>query len=215
MAIPRIVIAGVNFPELNQTLIKEHDDGKVNLIGFVDDRFSELPEEIYDFPIIGTWDNIKNLDCDVINSVAVNCRARKRADVRLLNLGANIIGTCASPLPKVSSQLEISPTAVILEDVRIGLNCKIGGNSVVHQGTHIGHDVEIHEYCFIGPNVTLLGGVSIESYSYIGAGAIIGNGITIGRGSTISSGAVVFSSVTPNSLIAGNPAIKLGENEEL
>lgn len=48
--------------------------------------------------------------------------------------------------------------------------------------------------------------VRIEDDAWIGAGAIILRGVTIGRGAVVAAGSVVTRSVSPHTVVAGNPA---------
>lgn len=52
--------------------------------------------------------------------------------------------------------------------------------------------------------------IVVEDNVWIGARAIISGGVRIGEGSVVSSGAVVGSDVPPFSLVAGNPARRIG-----
>jgi len=85
---------------------------------------------------------------------------------------------------------------------------------------HTGHDVSI------GPDATILtlghdprspgfadsgGDVTIGDYVWIGYGSIILPGIRIGDGAVVGAGAVVTKNVEPYSVVAGNPARKIGE----
>jgi acetyltransferase-like isoleucine patch superfamily enzyme len=52
--------------------------------------------------------------------------------------------------------------------------------------------------------------VRIHDNVWIGRNAIVHPGVTIGEGSIVSAGAVVMSDVPPMSIVAGNPARKIG-----
>lgn len=83
-----------------------------------------------------------------------------------------------------------------------------------------GHDVSI------GPNATILtlghdpqspdmadrgGDVVIGDRVWIGYGALILPGIKLGEGAVVGAGAVVTKDVEPFTIVAGNPARKIGE----
>ena len=52
--------------------------------------------------------------------------------------------------------------------------------------------------------------IEIADNVWIGRRAIVFPGVTIGQGSIVSAGAVVISDVPPNTVVAGNPARKIG-----
>jgi acetyltransferase-like isoleucine patch superfamily enzyme len=53
--------------------------------------------------------------------------------------------------------------------------------------------------------------VTIHDNVWIGRRAIILPGVTIGEGSIVSSGAIVMSDIAPYTVVAGNPARKIGQ----
>jgi acetyltransferase-like isoleucine patch superfamily enzyme len=56
--------------------------------------------------------------------------------------------------------------------------------------------------------------VVIEDDVWIGFNAIILKGVKIGKGSVIAAGAVVTKDVPPYSIMAGNPAVAIGQAKE-
>ncbi|MGJ4932295.1 acyltransferase [Bradyrhizobium sp. HKCCYLS2038] len=54
--------------------------------------------------------------------------------------------------------------------------------------------------------------VIIEDDAWIGFNAIIGKGVTIGRGAVVGGGAVVTRDVAPFCIVAGNPAVVVGQS---
>ena len=58
--------------------------------------------------------------------------------------------------------------------------------------------------------------VIIDDYVWIGTAAIILPGVTLGQGCIVAAGSVVSKTVAPYSIVAGNPAKKIGQrNAEL
>jgi acetyltransferase-like isoleucine patch superfamily enzyme len=53
----------------------------------------------------------------------------------------------------------------------------------------------------------------IENFAFIGAGAIVLPGLRIGRRAVVGAGAVVTKDVPDNWIVAGNPAVKIGERD--
>lgn len=103
----------------------------------------------------------------------------------------------------------------------ININCTILDAPIAEAAMTIGND------CLIGPNVQLLSvshatspaqrlhkenfaqPINIGNNVWIGAGAIILAGVNIGDNSVIGAGSVVTKSVEKNTLVAGNPAVKI------
>jgi len=55
--------------------------------------------------------------------------------------------------------------------------------------------------------------VVIEDYVFIGPRSIILPGVTIGKGAVIAAGSIVTKSVPAHTIVAGNPASKIGERK--
>jgi len=99
----------------------------------------------------------------------------------------------------------------------INFGCLFDGRQY---GIHTGDDVSI------GPEATILtlghdpqspafglkgGEVTIGNHVWIGYRAIVLPGLSIGDGVVVGAGAVVTRDVAPFSIVAGNPARKIGE----
>jgi len=110
----------------------------------------------------------------------------------------------------------------IQKGVVIGKNCKISSHSFLCEGVHIEDNVFIgHGVMFTNdlfPRATNSDGslqtetdwkvieTHIKKGASIGSNATILCGITIGENALIGAGAVVTKDVSPNTIVAGNPA---------
>ena len=56
-----------------------------------------------------------------------------------------------------------------------------------------------------------IGDIVVEDFVWLGHGVIILPGVTLGEGCIVGAGAVVTKSVAPLTIVAGNPAKKIGE----
>ena len=208
-----VVIAGIGFPELNEAVILAHRAKKLELVGFIDDRADKIPSQIEGFPVLGDWNLISELKAMVINSVFKDCRTRKRALVKLQTYNASIIGV--NEATEVHSSSLIDKTSIVLPNVYVSSNVRVGPHSLIHRNAFLAHDVVIGENCFIGPGVMCLGKVTILDNCYIGAGSVLSNGTLIARNSVVAAGSVVFNDVNEGQVVMGNPAIKVGVNNEI
>ena len=117
----------------------------------------------------------------------------------------------------VLSPLKISGP---LGRMSIGSDCAIGRTDIqLHASITIGNCVVINDGCQLltgthdvhSPSWDLIARpIVIEDYAWIATGAIILPGVTIGRAAVVGAGAVVAKSVSPGSIVAGNPACAVG-----
>lgn len=97
--------------------------------------------------------------------------------------------------------------------ISCALKITIGNNILIGSGVLI-TDSDAHGISPIhreNPNKILKKPVVIENDVFIGARSIILKGVTIGVGSVIGAGSVVARDVEPYSIVAGNPAQKVGD----
>ena len=89
-------------------------------------------------------------------------------------------------------------------EIRTGENVSIGPEASI---LTLGHDPQSPDFADRG------GAVVIGSHVWIGYRAIILPGVTIGEGAVVGAGAVVTKNVESYTIVAGNPARKIGERQ--
>jgi acetyltransferase-like isoleucine patch superfamily enzyme len=118
----------------------------------------------------------------------------------------------------------IYDNAYVFGDVKVGKNCWLGPYTIIDGsgGLSIGNNCTIstgvHIYTHDNVKQTLSGGklpvekdsVTIGNCSYIGPQSIIAKGVKIGNHCVIASNSFVNKYVEDNSIVAGNPAKKIG-----
>jgi acetyltransferase EpsM len=121
----------------------------------------------------------------------------------------------------------IHPTAIISDDVEIGIGTVIMAGAIIQPGTRIGnhciintgacvdHDCIIGDYTHIAPGSALAGGVTIGEGTFLGIGTSIIPNIKIGNWITIGAGSVVINDQTTDSCtVFGVPAKVIKYNNE-
>src|SRR6187551_3346737 len=91
----------------------------------------------------------------------------------------------------------------------IGARCNLGQNVVVMSGTRLGSNVKVQN------NVSIYEGVELEDDVFCGPSCVFANativcGVTLGEYSFIGAGAVVTSDVPDYALMVGVPARRVG-----
>ncbi len=114
--------------------------------------------------------------------------------IRIPQIGGLIIGSNVEidALSTVDSGT-IEPT--VIED-----------NVMINNHVHIAHNVYIEKNCIITGCCEISGSVHIKEASWLGPNCSIINGITIGKNVLIGMGAVVRKSTRDNVIVAGRPA---------
>ncbi|MGQ0634360.1 MAG: acyltransferase [Planctomycetaceae bacterium] len=115
------------------------------------------------------------------------------------------------------------PTLTIGDRTVIGHQChftvgnrvSIGRDCLIAAGMHLfdssGHPTDpVSRLQGLPPAPNEVRPITIEDNVWVGSGSIIFPGVTVGEGSVVSAGAVVVSDVPPYTIVAGNPARKIG-----
>lgn len=120
---------------------------------------------------------------------------------------------------KIGSQCIISKDVYIDESVSIGDRCKIQNSVSVYKGVEIDDDVFVGpNACFTNDLIPRafnqdwkISKTFIQKGASIGANATIICGVTVGSYSMVGAGAVVTKDVPEYSLVIGNPAKVVGK----
>jgi acetyltransferase-like isoleucine patch superfamily enzyme len=118
---------------------------------------------------------------------------------------------CERPTLRIGSHSILSHNDVLTigKEIRIGSHCHIASGVNIFDASGHPADPEARRAGKPSPSDEVKP-VIIGDNVWIGRGAIIHPGVTIGDHSIVSAGAVVMSSVPPLSIVAGNPARKVG-----
>ena len=115
----------------------------------------------------------------------------------------------------------IHPTALLMEDVKIGegsfigaysiltTNIKIGKHALLNRGNHIGHDCVIGDYFSAMPNAVVGGNVNIKDKVYMGGCSNIREKINISNDVIIGMNAAVVKNIDKQGTYVGVPSKKI------
>jgi UDP-2-acetamido-3-amino-2,3-dideoxy-glucuronate N-acetyltransferase len=140
----------------------------------------------------------------------------------------------------VGDDFDISDQSTVFYDNKFGNACRIGPKAIIKNGCRLGDRVRVNAGVFmervnIGSNVFIGPGTTftddkhppcprngectphsdVGSFVSIGANVVIAPGIKIGHHCQVYAGSVVTRDVEPYSVVAGNPARKVGDFQAL
>lgn len=169
-------------------------------IVFLDDN--ENIHECGGYPVVGRSHEVETINADVIVGIG-NASIRKKIQ---------------KSIPERKMATLIHPSAVVAEDVIIGVGTVIMAGAVINPGARIGkgciintcasidHDCNIGDYVHIAVGSHLCGTVFVGDETWIGAGATVSNNIFICSECMIGAGAVVIKDAKESGIYIGVPA---------
>jgi UDP-3-O-[3-hydroxymyristoyl] glucosamine N-acyltransferase LpxD len=91
------------------------------------------------------------------------------------------VGACNTIACGTFNDTEIGDFVKTDDQVHIAHNAKIGSKTLICACTEISGSVKIGEGCWIGPNVSIINGITIEDNAFIGIGSLVTSNVTSGR----------------------------------
>ncbi len=89
---------------------------------------------------------------------------------------------------------------------------RIGNESFIMAGSHIGHDTHIADHCVIGNNVSIAGDAEIGHCTILSSSVVVHENSRIGQWVLIKGGCRITGNVPPFIIMAHNPASYFGVN---
>ena len=136
-------------------------------------------------------------------------------DGAVIGKGTKIWHFCAS----IGDRCSLGQNVVVMNGTRMGSNCKIQNNVSIYEGVELEDDVFCGPSMVFTNVINPRSHVSrkneykrtlVRRGSSIGANATIVCGVTLGEFSFIGAGAVITKDVLPYALMAGVPARRIG-----
>lgn len=93
----------------------------------------------------------------------------------------------------VAPSVPVGPNSLVLESNVIQVGCRIGANTFLWSGNHVGHHSVIGDHCYVASHVVISGAVTVGDYTFIGVNATIRDNIKIASRNIIGAASVILS----------------------
>lgn len=203
----RIVIVGAGgHGQVVADIFREcaRTDARICVAGYVDDERWSDGTQLVGSCVLGRVSTLDRIPHDAVVVAVGDNRARARL---WQTVGAQEMFVTAK-----------HPTAIVAQDVIVGVGSMLCAGAIVNTGTVVGrgvilntgctvdHHSQIGDFVHIAPGVHMGGEVRIEGGAFVGIGAVVLPQVTIGAWSTVGAGAVVTRDVPPGVTVVGCPA---------
>lgn len=182
--------------------------------GFIDNDPEKHGTSFFGIPIFGGSELISTLlgnDVRFVNLITGSTIARYQVTLDAVRRGAVLTNFIHPTVDLTMTRWGVGN--YIQEGVITQAEVAIGDNSSIHMGSLIGHESEVGNSVFIAHAVSISGCCKIGDGSFIGTNATILPGTKVGRWSIVGAGAVVTKDVPDYSVVVGNPAKKIRDND--
>jgi len=166
-------------------------EGRFKIAGIID-KPSLLGKVVAGYQVIGSDKDLLDL-AKTYSYALVTVGQIKTVNVRialfqkLKSLGF-VLPSVTSPRAYVSRTASIEEGSIIMHDVLLNSNVKVGYNCIINTKALVEHDTIVGNHCHISTGVILNGNVTVESEAFVGSGTITREGIVISKGSFIKAG---------------------------
>lgn len=204
----RLVVFGAKYFDLIKLIDAiNRTDPTWLLLGFLDDLKELQDKTFFGFRVLGgreiIGDLLKEGDTSFFNNVSTWPKSERVVDL-LSSYGCTFTNLIHPSIDM--SYVDIGCGCILPEGCVVGGNVVIGNFVTVRLMSLISHDVEVEDFVFIGPGVTIGGHAKLKKGCFIGAGATVMGEVTVGKGSIIGAGAVVIKDVADGVTAVGVPA---------
>lgn len=179
-------------------------------LGFLSDAH-EKGKMISDLPVLDVTANAHRFLADpnihFITALLKVKESQKRSQkIKGLPIPAERYFTLIHPQATVSRRARIGHGSFVGPHATVMPNATVGAHCSLRVSCNVDHDCVVEDYCFMGPNSTLAGRVTLREGAHIGANACVRERLEIGAHCVIGMGSVVLHCIPPFSIAYGNPA---------
>ncbi|GIN83885.1 2,3,4,5-tetrahydropyridine-2,6-dicarboxylate N-acetyltransferase [Heyndrickxia sporothermodurans] len=173
--------------------------------------------------LFGEWSEISTIINENSSKIEDYVVENDRRNSAIPMLDLKKINARIEPGAIIRDQVEIGNNVVIMMGAVINIGSIIGDGTMIDMNAVLGGRATVGKNCHIGAGAVLAGVIEpasakpvvIEDEVLIGANAVILEGVTVGKGSVVAAGAIVVNDVPPYTVVAGVPAKKLKEIDEI
>jgi sugar O-acyltransferase (sialic acid O-acetyltransferase NeuD family) len=188
-----------------------------NVVGFVD-SYKPINQDIYGYKIIGNLDDLPNLIKQhhiqgIVIGIGDNS-TRQNAYQRISKIAPALeFVTIVHPTAVLANDIIIPKGTVIMPNVVINANAKIGEFCILNTKSSLGHDSTMADFSSLASGAIISGNVKIGFCSAICLSASIIQNVTIGDHTVIGAASLVLNSVGDFKIAFGSPIDTVNDRE--
>jgi sugar O-acyltransferase (sialic acid O-acetyltransferase NeuD family) len=206
-----ILGSGGNSIDILDTLLEINDAAgrpQYECIGFLDDNAAAWGRTIHGVQVLGPLQAAaEQRDACFVNGIgSAETFWQKEAIIARTGIPPERFLTLIHPSAQVSRFARLGQGVVVLQQVTITADVRIGDHVILLPGSVISHDSVLGDYSCVAAGACVSGRVKVGPSCYLGSTCAIREGVTLGEYSLVGMGSVVLEDVQANTVVVGNPA---------
>lgn len=146
-----------------------------NIIGILD-KPERVGQEVLGYDIIGTDNQIEKLSVKGYSFLITvgqtrSSQLRQKLFNELLRCNASL-ATVISPRAYVSKHAVVEKGSIVMHDVLINADARVGLNCIINSKTLIEHDAVVKGHCHISTSAVINGGTIVKEGTFFGSNAV-------------------------------------------
>ena len=145
----------------------------------------EVGSSIFDYPVLGTDEDLPILLNDCANALIVVGQIKTpEPRIRLFNLLQQnncVLPTIVSPHAYISPHANLDAGTIVMPGAVINAGAVVGKNCIINSQSLVEHDVVIADHCHIATAATINSGVHIGAGTFLGSNSSVRQCIKIGE----------------------------------
>jgi sugar O-acyltransferase (sialic acid O-acetyltransferase NeuD family) len=129
-------------------------------------------------------------------------RAAKYAAAKAAGYG---LASHISPRASAWEGLPLGDNSFVMEHNVVQPFSRIGSNTILWAGNHIGHHATIGDHCFLASHIVVSGAVRIGDHCFIGVNATLRDGISVAERCLIGAGALIMADTQAEQVFVAQP----------
>jgi UDP-perosamine 4-acetyltransferase len=182
--------------------------GGRQVVGFLDDDPDLAGGEVAGIPVIGVVADAlhaaKSTGSGVVVGLSDNI-VRGRLFRSLAEAGVQMTHA-VHPAAVIATDVEVPEGVVVMAGAVVNTRARLGVGCVVNTAASVDHDCVLGRMAQAMPGAILTGGVVVEDFATVGAGAVVLPRKRVGVNAFVGAGAVVTRDVAANAVVVGVPA---------
>ena len=187
-------------------------EGKYSIAGIIDIP-EKVGQNVLGYPIIASDKDLKEMvnkyDYFLITIGQIKSPSLRIGLFQQLKQYGKTLPVIVSPKAYVSEHAEVKEGTIVMHDVIVNVDSRVGNNCIINNKALIEHEVVIGNHCHISTASVLNGEVKVGNRCTIGSNSTVINGVAIADNVIVGASSLINQPIKEEGIYVGSPAKKI------